>query len=74
MWREQDNKLVKEFSFPDFKTALAFVNKVGELAEKANHHPDIELGWGRARINLTTHDAGGITDRDRTLAKEIDAL
>lgn len=74
MWREQDNKLVKEFSFPDFKSALAFVNKVGELAEKANHHPDIELGWGRARINLTTHDAGGITDRDRTLAKEIDAL
>lgn len=74
MWQEQDNKLVKEFNFPDFKAALAFVDKVGELAEKANHHPDIELGWGRVRISLTTHDAGGITERDRALAREIDSL
>ena len=74
MWQEQDDKLVKEFSFPDFKSALAFVNKVGDLAEKANHHPDIELSWGRVKISLTTHDADGITERDRTLAKEIDTV
>lgn len=74
MWDKQDNKLVKEFKFDDFKQALAFVNKVGELVEQAQHHPDIELGWGRVEISLTTHDEGGVTDKDRTLAKIIDKL
>jgi 4a-hydroxytetrahydrobiopterin dehydratase len=74
MWQEEHNSLVREFQFPDFKSALAFVNKVGELAEAANHHPDIELGWGRVKITLTTHDAGGVTDQDRQLAQEIDTL
>lgn len=74
MWQEQDKSLVKEFSFPDFKTALAFVIKVGELAEKANHHPDISLGWGKVSISLTTHDENGVTEKDRQLAKEIDEV
>jgi len=74
MWQEQDNKLIREFSFPDFKSALAFVNKVGVLAEQEQHHPDIELGWGRAKISLTTHDQGGVTDKDRTLSSHIDAI
>jgi len=72
MWQEKDNTLVKEFSFADFKSALEFVNKVGELAENMNHHPDIELGWGRVRISLSTHSEGKVTDKDRQLAKDID--
>lgn len=66
--------MVREFNFPDFKTALGFVIKVGELAEAANHHPDINLGWGKVSISLTTHDAGGVTEKDRQLAKEIDEV
>ncbi len=74
MWQEQDNSLVREYSFPDFAAALAFVNAVGELAEREQHHPDIELGWGRVKIILTTHDKGGVTDKDRQLAKMIDTI
>ncbi len=73
-WQRQKNALVKEFSFPDFKQALAFVDQVGELAEAANHHPDIELGWGRVKISLTSHDTGKVTDRDQSMAAQIDAL
>lgn len=75
MWTEKNNQLVKDFEFPDFRSALEFVNKVGELAEKANHHPDIELSWGKVVIKLTSHDAGNkVTERDRDLARGIDAL
>lgn len=74
MWQEQDKIISKEFKFEDFKLALEFVNKVGVLAEKANHHPDIELGWGRVKISLTTHSEGKVTDKDRKLAEEIDKL
>lgn len=74
LWQEQDNTLQREFSFTDFKSALAFVNKVGELAEEQNHHPDIELGWGRVRVTLSTHSANSITDKDRQLAAAIDTL
>jgi 4a-hydroxytetrahydrobiopterin dehydratase len=74
MWQEEDNSLIREFKFADFKTALLFVNKVGALAEKANHHPDIELGWGKVKVVLTSHDVGKVTERDRSLASEIDSL
>lgn len=74
MWREKNNCLVKEFTFSDFKSALTLVNKVGVLAEEMNHHPDIELGWGRVKVSLTTHSAGKVTDRDRELAEKIDTL
>lgn len=74
MWKEEDNTITKEFTFPDFAQALAFVNKIGALAEQANHHPDIELGWGRVKITLTTHSAGKVTAKDRELATAIDAL
>ncbi len=66
--------MVREFKFKDFKRALEFVNKVGELAEEANHHPDIELGWGRVKVSLTTHSEGKVTDKDLNLAAEIDKL
>ncbi len=74
MWQRQHNALVKEFKFKDFKQALEFVNKVGELAEAANHHPDIELSWGRVKIRLSSHDVGTVTERDQQMAGQIDQL
>ncbi len=74
MWEEKDNHLTKEYVFPDFALALEFVNKVGQKAEAANHHPDITLSWGRVVVSLTTHSEGGITLKDHELAAEIDAI
>jgi len=74
MWNEENNTLVKEFKFADFRSALEFVNKVGALAEGAKHHPDIELGWGRVKLKLTTHSEGGVTDKDRQMAAAIDEI
>lgn len=74
MWREENGVLVGEFEFKDFKSALDFVNRVGAKAEAANHHPDIELGWGRVKVLLFTHSEQKITDKDHKLAKEIEKL
>lgn len=74
MWREENGVLVSEFTFDDFKSALEFVNKVGVLAEANNHHPDIELGWGRVKVLLFTHTKQAITKKDYQLAEEIDKL
>ncbi len=74
MWNEENNSLTKEFSFKDFKSALSFVNKVGELAELVNHHPDIELSWGKVKVSLTTHSEKKVTNKDRDLAKQIDLI
>ena len=74
MWNEVNKTITREFKFEDFKSALAFVNKVGELAEQANHHPDIELGWGRVKITLTTHSEGKVTEKDQQLAQKIDDI
>lgn len=63
-----------EQGFENFKTALAFVNKVGELAEAANHHPDINFGYDYVDITLCTHSADGLTEKDFELAKQISAL
>ena len=73
-WKEIGGKLHRVFAFPDFSTALAFVNEIGALAQEANHHPDIALSWGKVEVSLTTHDAGGVTAKDRDLAARIDAL
>ena len=73
-WQTNDNKLTRKFSFANFAEALAFVNRVGEIAETADHHPDITFGWGYAEISTTTHDRGGVTDVDIALASKIDAL
>ena len=72
-WRLAGDRLSKEFRFPDFQQALAFVNRVGAVAEEMGHHPDIHLGWGRADVETWTHDAGGLTELDFTLAAKIDA-
>ena len=60
-WQIESGELVRTFEFPDFVAALAFVNKVGELAEKAGHHPDIDIRYNRVRLSLVTHSAGGLT-------------
>lgn len=73
-WQIETNVLKKQLKFENFAAALEFVNKVGELAEAADHHPDITFGWGYADIALTTHDRGGITDVDVALAKRIDEI
>jgi 4a-hydroxytetrahydrobiopterin dehydratase len=73
-WGVRENRLSKDFRFPDFQQALDFVNRVGAVAEEMGHHPDIHLGWGRADIETWTHDAGGLTELDFTLASQIDAL
>ena len=67
-------RLRKAFKFPDFASALAFVNRVGALAESQQHHPDIFLAWGRVRIELSTHKVKGLTESDFVLAAKLDEL
>ena len=73
-WSEVDGALEHTFRFGDFVAALAFVNKVGELAEAENHHPDIAINYNRVTLRWWTHTAGGITDRDRELAEKASEL
>ena len=73
-WKIEGVNLQKRYEFADFAAALSFVNRVGAIAERLDHHPDIYFGWGYAEIYLTTHDRGGITIRDIAVAKEIEAL
>ncbi len=73
-WKREGNAITRSWTFDDFPPALAFINRVGELAEAANHHPDIYNSWATVRLRLTTHDAGGLTDRDFELAQKIDRL
>jgi len=66
---------VRELKFDDFAAAIAFVDRVAELAEQANHHPDILVhGWNRVRLTLSTHSAGGLTDADFALAERVEGL
>jgi len=73
-WTRENDALTKTFPFADFAAALAFTVRVGMIAEKRDHHPDVHLGWGKARVVWTTHDAGGITDLDLELAKATDGI
>jgi 4a-hydroxytetrahydrobiopterin dehydratase len=74
VWSEVDGALERTFQLADFVAALAFVNRVGELAEAENHHPDIAIHYNRVTLRWWTHTAGGITDRDRDLAEKTSAL
>lgn len=73
-WRVENGELVRTFACKDFLAALGFVNRVGERAEKAGHHPDIDIRYNRVRLALVTHDAGGLTEKDFALAGEADKL
>jgi 4a-hydroxytetrahydrobiopterin dehydratase len=72
-WTRVGHAIVRTYSFADFRAALAFVNRVAELAERQNHHPDIEIHYNQVRLTLWSHDAGGVTERDLELAAAIDA-
>jgi 4a-hydroxytetrahydrobiopterin dehydratase len=71
-WRLEGDVLTRTFGFPDFVAAVGFVRRVARLAEAAGHHPDIDIRWNRVILRLTTHDAGGLTDRDFNLATACD--
>jgi 4a-hydroxytetrahydrobiopterin dehydratase len=74
-WELAKNKTIqKKFTFGNFKEALAFVNQVGELAEKSNHHPDITINYNKVTLSLMTHDAGGLTTKDFDLASHIEKI
>jgi 4a-hydroxytetrahydrobiopterin dehydratase len=71
-WQIESGELVRTFLFKDFRASLAFVNKVGDAAEQAGHHPDIDIRYNKVRLALVTHDAGGITEKDFDLAAAAD--
>jgi 4a-hydroxytetrahydrobiopterin dehydratase len=73
-WPEVDGALEREFVFDGFPAAIAFVNRLAEAAEAADHHPDITISFKRVTVRWTTHSAGGITDRDREMARQTDEL
>ena len=74
-WRREGDEIVRDFKFDDFAAAMAFVNRVAEAAEAANHHPDILVhGWNCVRLSVTNHSQGGLTEADFSLAKAIDGL
>lgn len=73
-WTETKDSLTREIRTPDFLSAFRLVSGLVAPAEALGHHPDLAFGWGYVRISLTTHDAGGITDLDRTLAKQFDLV
>jgi 4a-hydroxytetrahydrobiopterin dehydratase len=69
-----EHHLEREYRFPDFRTALAFVNRIGAMAEEQNHHPDLLLAWGRVRVTVWTHAIDGLTESDFVLAAKCDRL
>ena len=71
-WELKGEEITRAYKFKDFAEALAFVNKVAGLAEQADHHPDIDIRYNKVRLTLSTHSAGGLTEKDFTLAKQID--
>lgn len=73
-WKLAGKEITKTYTFKDFVRSMGFVNSVALLAEKANHHPDIDIRWNKVVLSLSTHSAGGLTEKDFSLAKEIEQL
>jgi 4a-hydroxytetrahydrobiopterin dehydratase len=73
-WSREGDEIVKTFDRETFPGAIAFVVRIGFFAEKADHHPDLDVRWKRVRVALSTHDAGGLTAKDFDLAREIDGI
>lgn len=73
-WKYEAGALVHDYNFTDFAAAFAFVVRLALLAEKANHHPDIDIRYNKVRVALVSHDAGGVTGRDASMAGEIGKL
>ena len=73
-WTKKGSTITRTFQFRDFSTAIEFVNAVARLAERASHHPDIDIRWNKVTLSLTTHDEGGLTEKDFDLAMKADQL
>ncbi len=74
-WERQGEQIVRDLKFTDFREAIAFVDRVADAAEEANHHPDILVhGWNKVRLSITNHSAGGLTDADFELAGKIETM
>ena len=73
-WKKTRATITRTFEFKDFPAAIRFVNTVARLAEKAWHHPDIDIRWNQVVLTLTTHSAGGLTEKDFKLARQFDQL
>ena len=73
-WEREDRFIQRSFKFPAFLKAIEFINRVAELAEEADHHPDLSNVWRTVTLKFTTHDAGGLTERDFKMASKINAL
>jgi 4a-hydroxytetrahydrobiopterin dehydratase len=73
-WRRDDTWIERMYEFPSFRDAIAFVGRLADVAEAADHHPNIDIRWKRVRLRLTTHAAKGLTFRDFDLAEQLDAL
>jgi 4a-hydroxytetrahydrobiopterin dehydratase len=71
---DEDRRIVRNFEFPDFRSALAFVVQIGEIAEEQKHHPDILLGWGKVQVTTWTHDIDGLSEDDFILAAKINQI
>jgi len=71
-WKKKGNTLVKEFQFASFRNAIVFVNRLATIADEAHHHPDIDIRYQTVRVALTTHDSGGLTPKDLSVAETID--
>ncbi|HYX52387.1 MAG TPA: 4a-hydroxytetrahydrobiopterin dehydratase [Candidatus Limnocylindrales bacterium] len=70
-WAQNDKAIERNFEFADFKAAMVFVNKIADVAEQANHHPDIDIRYNKVKLSLVSHDSGGVTDRDVRMAERI---
>ena len=73
-WKQEDSSITRTFEFKDFPAAIKFVDALAQVAEKEWHHSDIDIRWNKVRLVLSTHDAGGLTEKDFNLAKRFDAL
>jgi len=73
-WQDRDDALVREFELPSFPAAIEFVDRLAELAESENHHPDIDIRYRKVTVRWTTHSEGGITPKDREMAERTSAL
>lgn len=73
-WKKRGTTIARTYQFKDFPAAIKFVNGAAKVAEKAWHHPDIDIRWNKVTLTLTTHDAGGLTAKDFKLAKQFDRL
>ena len=73
-WERDGTEIATTYTLGNFKQAIAFVNRVADLAEDRNHHPDIAISWNKVTLRVSTHDSGGLTDLDVELARAVDAL